>query len=130
MRLSGTKPTLTAGFCQLLAVAFSLLINLCAASASRAELPISNFMAAPGNTEVRLSWKSLTGSGGYNVKRATSATGPLTFIATNLTGTSLVVTNLKNGTPYFFTVSSVSDDFESADTARLRVMPSAPILDL
>ena len=87
-------------------------------------------MAAPGNAQVALSWNGSTSATGYNVKQATSASGPLTVIATNLPNTGLVVTNLKNGTAYFFAVSSVSDGFESADTARLRAVPSAPVLDL
>jgi gluconolactonase len=131
MRLFRNKPAHAGSCSQLVAVtAFALLINLCAAAASRAELPIFNFMAVPGNTEVSLSWKGAPTSGGYNIKRATSSIGPLTLVATNLPTTSLVVTNLKNGTAYFFAVSSVSGDFESADTARLRVMPSAAVLDL
>jgi len=77
-----------------------------------------------------LSWNGSSSAPRYNVKRAASANGPLTLIATNVSNPGLVVTNLSNGTTYFFAVSSVSDGFESTDTARLRAVPSAPVLDL
>ncbi|MEO8427657.1 MAG: SMP-30/gluconolactonase/LRE family protein [Verrucomicrobiota bacterium] len=90
-----------------------------AAPAILAEPSISNFMAAPGNAQVALSWNGSTNATGYNVKQATSATGLLTVIATNLPDPGLVVTNVRNGIVYFFAISSVSDGFESADTPRL-----------
>ena len=95
----------------------------CTAPAIFAQPAIST-MAAPGNAQVALSWNSSTSAAGYNVKQAASATGPLTVIATNLPDSGLVVTNLRNGTAYFFAISSVSDGFESADTARLQPCPA------
>lgn len=103
---------------------------MCTAPTIIAQPAISNFMAAPGDAEVVLSWNGSTNSTGYNVKRATSATGLFTVIATNLPNSSLVVTNLRNGTAYFFAISSSSDGFESVDTARLKAVPSAPVLNL
>lgn len=88
-----------------------------------------NFMAAPGSKQAALSWKGGEGMR-FNIRRATSATGPLTLIATNYAGTNLLVTNLNNGSFYYFTLSSVSGEFESLETPRLRVGPSAPLLDL
>jgi len=87
-------------------------------------------MAAPGNARVVLSWNGPASATGYNVKQAAIATGPLKVIATNLSTTSLVVTNLRNGSVYYFAVSSVSDEFETADSNRLRAGPSAAVLDL
>jgi hypothetical protein len=81
------------------------------APAILAEPTISNFMAVPGNAQVALIWNGSAGATGCNVKQATSVSGPLIVIATNLPNSSLVVTNLRNGTAYYFAVSSVSDGF-------------------
>jgi gluconolactonase len=105
-------------------------ILACSTPAILAQPAISNFMAAPGNAQVALSWNSSMSAAGYNVKQATSATAPLTVIANNLPNPGLVVTNLRNGTIYFFAVTCVSDGFESADTTRLKAVPSAPVPDL
>lgn len=100
------------------------------ATSQSVESAVSNFMVAPGNAEVTLRWNGSAEAAAFNIKQAASAAGPLTIIATNVASTSLTVTNLKNNTPYFFSVSSISGEFESADTSRLRAVPSAPVLDL
>ena len=95
-----------------------------------ADPTIQSFVAIPGDGQVTLAWGTASHASGYNVKRATSATGLMTVIATNISPTSLVVTNLKNGTAYFFAISAVAGEFESADTPRLRATPSSPFLDI
>ena len=91
---------------------------------------VRSLMTIPGDAQVTLTWLPAAGASGYNVKRASSSFAPLTVVATNIPGTTCTLTNLKNGTNYYFAVSSVADEFESADTPRLRATPSAAVLDL
>ena len=93
-----------------------LILMLTGTGASLADPTIQSFVAIPGDGQVTLAWGTASHASGYNVKRATSATGLMTVIATNISPTSLVVTNLKNGTAYFFAISAVAGEFESADT--------------
>ena len=90
----------------------------------------TSFMAVPGDGRATLRWDSVPNATGYNVKQASSTAGALTVIATNVAESSFVITNLRNGSTYFFTVSAVADVFQSADTLRLRTVPSGPVLDL
>src|SRR6185503_674808 len=90
----------------------------------------TSFMAVPGDGRATLRWDSVPNATGYNVKQAASTAGALTVIATNVAESSFVITNLRNGSTYFFAVSAVADVFQSADTPRLRMVPSGPVLDL
>jgi hypothetical protein len=87
----------------------------------------ASFMAVPGDGRATLRWDSVPNATGYNVKQGA---GALTVIATNVAESSFVITNLGNGSTYFFAVSAVADVFQSADTPRLRIVPSGPVLDL
>lgn len=103
----------------------------CLLAVSGIAQPASTLLrAAPGDREVRLEWEAATGVAGYRVKQATTPAGPAMVIASNLTQTSLMVTNLRNGTAYYFTLSSAAGDFESGDAPRLKVTPSGPFLDV
>jgi gluconolactonase len=106
------------------------IVMLTGTGASLADPTIQSFVAIPGDGQVALAWDTAPHASGYNVKRSTFATGPMTVIATNISPASLVVTNLKNGTAYFFAISAVAGEFESDDTVRLRATPSAPFLDI
>ena len=99
-------------------------------AASLADPTTRALLAIPGDAQVTLAWDTAPSASGYNVKQATSASGPMTAIETNIAPASLVVTNLKNGTAYFFAVSAVAGEFESDNTPRLRATPSAPFLDV
>src|SRR6185436_8532264 len=87
-------------------------------------------LVAPGDTQASLQWDPVAGAIGYRVKRATSATsGTSTVIVSNLVTTSFTVTNLVNDKLVFFAVVAEGDRGEGAETLRLRVVPSAPVLD-
>ena len=71
--------------------------------------------AAPGGlvatgtgTEVNLSWNASSGATGYNVERSGTSGGPYTTIATGVTGTNYVDTNLNTGGTYYYVVSAVN----------------------
>lgn len=79
--------------------------------------------AAGGNTMIGVSWPTAANAASYNVKRATSASGPFTNIATTA-ATSYLNTGLGNGTTYHYVVSSVNALGESADSASASATPA------
>jgi len=84
--------------------------------------------AAPGDTIVGLGWTASTGATSYTVKRSTTNGGPYTAVATGLTGTSHADTGLTNGTTYYYVVSAVNADGESANSAQASVTPFAMVV--
>jgi hypothetical protein len=71
-------------------------------------------VAAPDESKVDLSWKSVPRATRYNIKRATSPDGPFTLIA-NTAGTSFRDDGLAPGS-YHYVVSSLNDAGESQDS--------------
>jgi chitodextrinase/5-hydroxyisourate hydrolase-like protein (transthyretin family) len=68
-----------------------------------------NVQATPGDSQVTVSWDAVPDSdlAGYRVFYATASTGPWTEFTTGpVSGTSLDVTGLTNGTPYWFKVQA------------------------
>jgi len=80
--------------------------------------------AAPGNAQVQLSWNASSGAASYNVKRSTANGGPYTTIA-SVAGTSFTNTSLTNGTTYFYVVSAVNANGESANSSQVNATPVA-----
>jgi sugar lactone lactonase YvrE len=97
---------------------------------ARGQDQVTSFLAIPGDAQVTLTWAPASQASSYNVKQGRSVNGPFTTIATNVPGSSYVVNNLTNNQVYFFAVSSVADEFESANTPGLSATPSAAVLDL
>jgi len=81
-----------------------------------------------GDTQVTLSWVGASGAVSYNVKRGTSSGSYPTV--TNVTTTSLVITGLVNGTPYYFVVSAVNPTGESGNSTEVNVSPAAFVAGL
>jgi len=80
----------------------------------------------PGDGTASLTWSPVSGSvSGYRIKRATSANGPFTTIVSSTPGTAFVDTSLANGTPYYYSVTSLSSGVESAESLVVSVTPSA-----
>ena len=75
----------------------------------------TNLTAIAGYAKVNLSWTASEGASSYNIKRSTVAGGPYTTIATGsaitYTGTTAV-----NGNTYYYVVSAVDADGESANS--------------
>lgn len=84
----------------------------------------TNLTATAGDAKVTLSWTAVSGATGYNVKRATTAGGPYT-IASNVSGTSYVDTTVTNGTTYFYVVTAITPDGESANSNEALATPTA-----
>lgn len=81
--------------------------------------------AAPGNTQVTLSWMASSGAMSYMVERSTTTGGPYTQISTP-TSTSFADTGLTNGTKYFYVVSASNSAGQSANSAEVSATPSQP----
>lgn len=78
--------------------------------------------AYPYDGEVYLEWPTVYYAESFNVKRATVSGGPYTTIATGV-GYGYSDTSVVNGTQYYYVVSSVSGDYESADSPESAAMP-------
>ena len=86
----------------------------------------SNLIATAGDSQVALSWNTVTAATSYNVKRSTTAGGPYTTIATNVTGTSYLDTTVTNGTTYYYVITAVdSNGNESANSNEASATPVA-----
>ena len=71
------------------------------------------------SNQINLSWNASTGATSYNVKRATVSGGPYTTIATGVTGTSYNNTGLTPATTYYYVVSAVNANGESANSSQV-----------
>jgi cellulose 1,4-beta-cellobiosidase len=74
---------------------------------------------------VALTWTAATGATAYNVKRATSSSGPWTTVGTTA-DTAFVATGLTNGTLYYFVVSFTTTGGESLNSTAVSAKPLAP----
>ena len=68
------------------------------------------------NNQVNLTWTAAPSAASFNVKRSTSSGGPYTTIATGVTTTSFSDTNVIPGVTYYYVVSAISSEGESANS--------------
>jgi len=73
------------------------------------------------NSADSLTWNALTGATSYNVKRATSASGPFTKIASGVTSASYTDTPVTSNITYYYTVSAIVTGAETANSAVVSV---------
>jgi uncharacterized protein (DUF1800 family)/fibronectin type 3 domain-containing protein len=89
---------------------------------------VTELQAAPGNTQVSLSWKAVAGAATYNVYRGTAAGGEAAApIATGIASQAFVNTNLTNGTQYFYKVAAVNAAGTGPLSAEVNATPVAPV---
>jgi fibronectin type 3 domain-containing protein len=86
----------------------------------------SGLSASAGDAQVGLSWAASSGATFYHVKRATMSGGPYTQVAAP-SGTSYVDAALTNGTKYFYVISALNSAGESANSAEVSAVPTAPV---
>ena len=86
--------------------------------------PPLNLTATGGNQQVSLAWTASTGATSYNVKRAATNGGPYTTVSSP-TGTSYTDTSVTNGTTYYYVVTAVSANGESAKSNQASATPTA-----
>jgi fibronectin type 3 domain-containing protein len=92
--------------------------------------PPTGLTATAGNAELSLSWTAPLSDGGaaitgYDVYLGTSSHGESAAPVETVTGTSVTVTGLTNGTTYYVTVDAVNDaDLHSAPSAEASGTPA------
>jgi fibronectin type 3 domain-containing protein len=77
------------------------------------------------NAKVSLAWTPSARASAYNIKRATSTSGPWTLVGTSIDPT-FTATNLTNGVVYYFVVSFLADVDESLNSSYVSAKPAAP----
>lgn len=92
-----------------------------------APLAPSGVSAAPGDTQVTVSWTAPDYAETYTVKRAEVTGGPYTTVGTT-TSTSFTDTGLTNGTEYFYVVSASNASGTSADSVEVSATPEVVVL--
>ncbi len=87
----------------------------------------SGVTATAGNAQIELQWNAVTGATSYNIYQGTGAGGEGTAPAqTGITATSVTITGLSNGTPYFFTVTAEDSTGEGVHSSEVSATPTAP----
>ncbi len=91
--------------------------------------PVPTGLTATGgaNAQVPLFWNPSYSATNYNLKRATVSGGPYITIA-NLRVTNYTDIGVNNGTTYYYVVSSVGTNGESANSAQASATPLLPVL--
>jgi lysophospholipase L1-like esterase len=78
------------------------------------------------DNQVSLSWNLLIGATNYNVKRATTSSGPYSAIGVT-TATNYHDLMVTNGTAYYYVVSAMIAGEESANSSEVSAIPHAPL---
>lgn len=76
--------------------------------------------ATPGIWQASLTWTASPGATSYLLKRATVPGGPYVVVASGITTTSHTDTGLANWQPYYYVVSAMNAENQSADSAEAR----------
>jgi hypothetical protein len=89
-------------------------------------LPVT---ATPADSQVSISWPAVSGAASYNIYWSTNnniTTGTNTNAnVTNVTSPSGIVSSLTDGTPYYFVVTSIINNVESAGSTPVSAVPSS-----
>jgi fibronectin type 3 domain-containing protein len=75
----------------------------------------TGLIAAPGNTQVQLSWNAVANAASYTLSRSGNSGGPFASIA-QLSGTSFTDTNVGNSGTYYYVVRAANFTGESPDS--------------
>jgi subtilisin family serine protease len=86
-------------------------------------LPPTGLTATGGASKVLLQWRASADATGYKVKRATSRSGPYRLIAAGDVGLRFVDTGVTNGVTYYYEVSALSMEGESANSNQVSALP-------
>ncbi len=77
-----------------------------------------------GDAQVYLSWEASTGAKTYEVKYGTSSGSYPNIYPTTTTGTNLTITDLVNGTTYYFIVVAINDNGSTNSSGEFSLTPS------
>lgn len=89
--------------------------------------PLGLIVRAP-DTAALLAWNPTPAAATYSVKRADTANGPYTTLASGLTNTSYTDNTTVAGNTYFYSVTATNAQGESAASAPLSVTPRGSVL--
>ncbi len=91
-------------------------------SAPTPPAPPNGLTASSSNRQVSLTWNASSGAASYRVYESTTSGGPYSAVGTTTT-TGYTVTDLTNGTPYYFVVTAVNSIGESAYSTEATATP-------
>jgi autotransporter-associated beta strand protein len=80
----------------------------------------------PGNNQATLTWSSVAGATGYNLKRSGTSGGPYAVLQANLSGTTFIDTGLLNTAGYYYVVTALNGAAESANSSEAATSPVGP----
>lgn len=85
--------------------------------------------ATPGDKQIILTWKAVTGAGSYNVYRGFSPNGQdANPIKSGLTTPEYTNTGLTNGTKYFYRIAALINGVVGEKSAEVSETPAAPMV--
>jgi thermitase len=96
-------------------------------AATNPPLPPTGLTATGGKSQVILQWRASADATGYKVKRATSRNGPYRLIAAGDVGLRFVDAGVTNGVTYYYMVSALSTQGESANSNTASALPRLSI---
>jgi hypothetical protein len=110
----------------------SLSLSFAPFSASVVELsagnqpPVTplNLAATGSNAAIVLTWSSANGAASYIIRRSTTSGGPYANIATGVTATSYMDSDLVNGTTYYYVVAATNAYGVSSNSVEVSATPS------
>ncbi|MBI1745235.1 MAG: hypothetical protein HYR55_01445 [Acidobacteria bacterium] len=82
----------------------------------------ASLTAVPGDSQVSLSWTSVSGATSYSLYRATTSGGEVSY-QTGLTTTDFRDTGVVNGTTYYYVVTALNAGGESAPSPEASATP-------
>ncbi len=80
-----------------------------------------------GNGEISLVWEPVSGATGYIVYRGEASAGPFTFVA-QPRGSGFTDRNVSNGSAYYYVVTALNADGQSAFSPPLEATPTTSVL--
>jgi N-acetylneuraminic acid mutarotase/Tfp pilus assembly protein PilE len=83
----------------------------------------SNLNATAGDAQVFLTWNAVDGATNYNIKYSITNGGPYTTITS--ASTTFTHTGLTNNVTYYYVVSAVTSDGESANSVEVSATPAS-----
>lgn len=86
----------------------------------------TSVVAAPGSNHIALAWNYAAPTATFTVRRATTAGGAYSVIATNLSALSFNDTNAAPNTLYFYVVSATDNGIDSVNSAEVSAARSGP----
>lgn len=90
-------------------------------------IPAGLVASGTSTSQVHIAWNASTGASSYNVKRSTVSGGPFTTIATSVTATAFDDGGLTANTTYYYVVSAVNANGESANSSQAAATTLQPI---